>query len=485
MRFLLALWLGKLSLFAVKLIAKERGTNLPGALAMKIDPQLIAHLGNIKPQNTIFITGTNGKSTTTNLVARIFELAQKPLAVNIEGANVITGVATSLLRYASLAGNIKKDYILLETDERFLPLIAAQLKPGHICITNIQKDQVQRNGEPNIIYRKIKSVLDEDICLYLNNEEPISAHLSNFAGKTIFYSVAHHAASFEQNDFWSVTMPCPNCGHGLDFAYYNLANIGNFSCPNCQFASQEKPDYQIKAIDFNEQYFNYKNSKFHFNYAAPHFLYCYSAAIAIAKQFDIEEPLIAKALNTFKNIGGRMENIEFGSKTIKYLRMKQENPETLQSALNHIAADHKPKIFMLGLDELTDFEPFYTNTFYAYDCDFDSLIKSDIVHYICFSGTVCYDTALRLQYAGVDPEHITVITSNDDQTILNELAKHDCDNIYLITWLKKYEDLAAFVKKNALSSSAAAKVAEPQVANALDISEQAQPDADNSQDIND
>ena len=128
--------------------------------------------------------------------------------------------------------------------------------------------------------------------------------------------------------------------------------------------------------------------------------------------------------------------------------MKQENPETVQSALNVIADDPTEKLFLLGLDELVDFEPHYTNTFYTFDCDFRRLIQSNVERCICFSGTVAYDAALRMLYDGFDPDKLTVIPTNDDKEIVEEMAKYDIDNVYLITWLHKFESLAKYAKEH-------------------------------------
>ncbi len=113
---------------------------------------------------------------------------------------------------------------------------------------------------------------------------------------------------------------------------------------------------------------------------------------------------IASAFSTFINIGGRIETLRYGEKDIKYIRIKQENPETLQSALDSVAADKTEKVFVLGLYEIVDFVPHYTNTFYAYDCDISKLIESNVKKYICFSEYVCYDAALRFLHEGVEPE---------------------------------------------------------------------------------
>ena len=101
----------------------------------------------------------------------------------------------------------------------------------------------------------------------------------------------------------------------------------------------------------------------------------------------------------------------------------------------------------MGLEEIHDFEPFYTNTFYAFDVDFESLKNDNIVRYICFSQAVAYDTANRMIYAGIDKDDISVLPNDSDEAILQELDKFDVDNVYLITWLKKYNELEKSTKE--------------------------------------
>ena len=141
---------------------------------MRIDPQMVAHFKGIDYSKVLFITGTNGKSTTTNLVHHILKSNGRNVIANLEGANLIYGIATALSKAATLTGRIKADYIVFETDERFLPLILKQLPAKNILITNLQKDQVQRNGDPDFVYRKLFDAIGGDVRLFLNNEEPRS-----------------------------------------------------------------------------------------------------------------------------------------------------------------------------------------------------------------------------------------------------------------------------------------------------------------------
>ena len=446
-RFYCALYMGKLCAFAIRLLAKDRGTNLPGKVALKIAPDLLRQVKGLDLDKAIFVTGTNGKSTTTNLLAHVFQTAGLKVRCNLEGANLLAGVAATLLKDMDLSGHMRSGYLLLEVDERFLPIIHRQLPARHICVTNIQKDQVQRNGEPDVIYRKLRSVLSPDVTLYLNNDEPNAASLARFAGKSVSYGVTQNAKSFQKDGVYTVTMPCPVCASPIQFEAYNIDNIGPFHCTGCDFKSQKDPDFLAADVDFENKTFSVRGVPYHFGYSTPYFLYCYIATLAVARSFGVDAVTCEKAFRDFVNISGRMEDVAAGGKTIHYIRMKQENPETLQSALNVIAADQREKIFLLGLDELVDFHPHYTNTFYAFDCDFKPLIDSHVSRYICFSGTVAYDAALRLLYDGADQEALSVLPTNDDAAIVAELNRYDCDNVYLITWLKKYHQLAGYAKK--------------------------------------
>ena len=447
MKFRFALLAAKFTAWAINIVAKGRGTNLPGKIALKFDPDFISHIKGLDPDKTIFVTGTNGKSTTTNLMAHVFKKAGFRVAVNLEGANLIGGVVVSLLKNCSLSGQLNADVVLMETDERFLPIIHKQLPAKHLCITNVQKDQVQRNGEPEIIRRKILSVINEDMTVYVNGDEPNALSLGEKAGRCVKYGVDRNKSSFDKkDDFFSVTAPCPICHEAIVYDHYNIDNIGSFHCPTCGFGAAAN-DYLATEIDFDAKTFHVGDKVYDFKYSTPYFLYCYIAALTVASEFGASSDVISEAFADFALQGGRMETVKVGTKEIKYLRMKQENPETVQSALNVIADDPTPKIFLLGLDELVDFDPHYTNTFYTFDCDFRRLIASGIERCICFSGTVAYDAGLRMLYDGFAEEKLTVLPTNDDKTIIDELEKYDCDNVYLITWLHKYEALAEYVKK--------------------------------------
>ena len=439
--FYITLWISKLILKIVKLRNPDGGSSIAGEIACKLCKNFVSKFKNIDSDKVIIVTGTNGKSTTINMVAHSFKVGEREIATNIEGANMLGGVATTLIKNSTMSGKFTKEVLLLEIDERCLAEVRRQLPAKHLCITNIQKDQVQRNGEPDYIYQKIKKAIDKDVIIYANNEEPRVKSFEDLVEKVIYYGMERNSKSFEKNGFYDVTLPCPKCNSKIKFNYYNVDNIGSFECIHCDFKSKDDAPFFAKDINYEKKAFTCNGIKYLIPYEQPFFIYNFVLCIAICKQFGINEEVMQKAFSTFKNISGRLETIKFKTKEIKYIRIKQENPETLQTAIDYVSQDKTKKICMIGLEQLVDFHPYYTNSFYAFDCDYKELIASNVERYICFSEAIAADTANCLIYAGIEKEKISILSTDSDSEILKELDKYDIDNVYLITWIKKYKEL--------------------------------------------
>lgn len=445
MKFLMTLWVSKLIAHAVNLIDKKRGTNYCGRIAVKLMPDFIAHFKNIDPDKVIFITGTNGKSTTTNLVTHTLRSAGRTVASNIEGANMLTGVATTLIKNSTLGGKLNKEFLVLEIDERSFPGIHKYLKGGHMGFTNLQKDQVQRNGDPDFILRKFQNSITKDMTLYLNNEEPRSRSLEDYCGKVCYFSVADNPLTYTRNDFYDVTLPCPKCGHAIEYDRFNLAHIGPFRCTHCDYATAPTAQVRIDAVDFEGKTFRYHDTDWSIQYNNPFYIYNYAMCIAMGQYFGLTDAQMQKAFAEFENPAAHNDVFHYHGKEIHYLRAKQENPEAFQSQLDIVAADKREKAVMIGLYKVMDFEPHYAGTYYFFDCDFTAVAKSGVERFVAFSSAVCHDTASRMRLAGADGDKLTVIDSDDPAAIFAALDEIKTDVVYLITNQKSVKRNIAYL----------------------------------------
>lgn len=433
MQFLLTLWICKFIAFAVNLIDKKRGSNYSGKIAIKLMPDFVSHFKNINYENVYFISGTNGKSTTTNLINHTLLSAGKTVACNTEGANMMGGVATTLIKNSTLSGALNKEYLILEIDERSFPAIHKVL-PGHnLGLTNLQKDQVQRNGDPDFILRKFRNAITPNMTLYLNNEEPRSHSLEDIAGNTVYFSVANNSKTYTSNDFFTVTLPCPKCGHPIVYQNYNLENIGTFHCTKCSYASKESPNYLIYDVDFNQNSFVCNGKIWTVPYNNPFYIYNFAMCIAICHNIGLTNSEIQDGFSSFQNRASHADIISYKGKEIHYLRGKQENPEALQSQLDIIAEDKRNKAVFVGMYPVTDFYPHYSGCFYFFDCNFKSVVESNVEHYVAFSSTVANDLALRMIYAGAPEDSVTVYDSNDPDVIFSKITEISADVIYILT----------------------------------------------------
>ena len=148
LRFAIALWGGKFFLFWYCRTGHVRNDK-PGMAAMRLYGDFLRYVA--KPKLTIVVTGTNGKTTISALIAGVLRKEGKSVSFNDWGANHHAGVARCLLDAVDLFNRPTKDAVVVELDELISPLDLPALQPDYVVISNLARDSMLRNAHPAYI----------------------------------------------------------------------------------------------------------------------------------------------------------------------------------------------------------------------------------------------------------------------------------------------------------------------------------------------
>ena len=144
---------GAASTWALRRVFHRPAENFPGKMGLVIDPHLIADLRSKLREGSVMVVGTNGKTTVTNLLADAFEASGKSVACNRTGANLDSGLATSLLHTDAA------DWGVFESDELWLAKTLPQIRSDYVVLLNLFRDQLDRMGEIDHIQQAIAEAL--------------------------------------------------------------------------------------------------------------------------------------------------------------------------------------------------------------------------------------------------------------------------------------------------------------------------------------
>lgn len=372
----------------------HRGGSLPGQIGLKIDPNILSKL---KFNGTIvLVTGTNGKTSTSNMIADLFETAGKKVISNRRGDNMRAGIATTILTNTSINGKVKADAMVLEVDELNVRHILPQLEVNALVVTNFFRDQLDRAREMEQLIETIEQVLPTfEGTLILNGNDPNVVRLADKAPNAdcCFFEIAQCASSSEHNFEASEGKFCPRCGHRLEYSYYQYSHIGAFHCTNCNFATPA-PDIALTNIDLGHRRFCWNNETYQAPQDGLYAIYNCAAVCAVADTFTIQHSCVDKVFKKAHQPWGRNEHFQFGDQTCILNLIK--NPTGANEVMKVIESHPEEKAVLVVLN---DHEQDGTDVSWIYDTHFEKILTSTTEAILC-SGTRAYDMALRLRYEG-------------------------------------------------------------------------------------
>jgi UDP-N-acetylmuramyl tripeptide synthase len=380
------------------------GTTVPGKLLFKLDPGTIDRLAARLPAGAAVLSATNGKTTTAAMAAEILRSRHR-LAHNSSGANLVSGVASTLL--ASGGAELG----LFEVDEAALPEVMRRVRPRAVCLGNLFRDQLDRYGELEHLAERWRAAVAElppETALVVNGDDPPVGDLADaHPGSTVFglddprvsRPALQHAADSKY---------CVRCGTPYEYAAAYVGHLGDYRCPHCAHA---RPPLEVvaRAIELH----GLERASFDLvtpegtrrvELALPGLYNVYNAlaAAALARALGASLDEIATGLGRFSAAFGRFERIPVGDKRLLLLLVK--NPAGANEAVRTLVDGAAPRLAVIALnDAIADGR----DVSWIWDVDFEPLVDGGLERLVATGGRAA-ELALRFKYGGLPEEAIEV-----------------------------------------------------------------------------
>jgi UDP-N-acetylmuramyl tripeptide synthase len=392
---------GSLSRFA----GRGGGTTLPGKLLWKLDPGAIDRLARRLPEGSVLISATNGKTTTTAMVAEILR-PRVAVAHNSSGANLVSGVASSLLasRGAALG--------LFEVDEGALPEVARRVRPKALLLGNLSRDQLDRYGELELLAARWRVAVQglPDALLVLNGDDPQVGDLGQVHGNSLVYGVDDPRRARPALQHAADSKYCLRCGAPYDYAAAYIGHLGDYRCPNCGHARPELDvaarEIELDGLDGSSFTLHAPTGHTSVELALPGLYNVYNAvgAAALAVGLGVPLPEVKEGLERFSAAFGRFERIAIGDRGVVMLLIK--NPAGANEVVRTLVEGAPPTVAVIALnDGIADGR----DVSWIWDVDFEPLLAG--LDRLVATGSRAAELALRFAYGGLERDRIEVVPS--------------------------------------------------------------------------
>ena len=396
MRKFLAIVVCKLGRFVGKLVGK--GSSMPGKFALKRSPDILRRVQ--RPPHIIAVTGSNGKTSTVEMIATVLRGQGKNVIYNAEGSNQVEGVTTLILTHATLGGKVNADVLLLESDERYAAHSFKYFHPTEFVITNLYRDQLTRNGHPESVFDAILPAIHPDTELILNGDDPLSSCFVIGHEKVKWFGLNRCATDTETpTGVYHDGAYCPVCHAPMEYEYVHYNHIGAYRCTSCGHARPD-PDYAATELDL-------QNGKLILDgqftvalaFRSIYNVYNILAAYAACRECGVEGAAIADTLSSYILKNGRMQTFTLGQHHGTLLTSKHENSIAYDTNLRYIASTNDDCTVLIIVDAVSR-KYFTSETSWLWDIDFDQLNVPHVKRVI-LSGMYRNDLAERFRFTGV------------------------------------------------------------------------------------
>ena len=383
----------KLLRFVGRLIGK--GSSFPGQIALKICPDILSRVE--LPEFIIAVTGSNGKTSTVEMIAHILMKNGKTVSWNREGSNQIEGVTTLVLGSSTLSGKVKSDILLIESDERFARYTFKYIKPTHYVITNLYRDQLTRNGHPEWVYDAIADSIYDGTQLILNADDPLVSRFGIGRENVVWFGADKLSTDTENLvSAYNDGAYCPVCKAPMTYSTYHYNHIGHFQCTKCGYKRSDTA-YTITAVDLDNGVMEI-DGKYKISLALKSLYNIYNilSAYTVARIVGIDGAEIARDMGDYVLKNGRVITFELGNRTGTLLTSKHENSISYDQSLR-VASAYKDGCDVLIIVDAVSRKYFTSDVSWLWDIDFD-MLNSPNVGEIVLAGKYVNDLGMRFSF---------------------------------------------------------------------------------------
>jgi len=416
-RLTAALLAGRFVTSLSRRLGRGGGTVIAGHVVPRIDPTALSAVTRRLAHGSVFVSGTNGKTTTTRLISHTLRGAGLRPMHNRAGANLVTGILTAVVQQTDLRGWPKADVGLFEVDEATLPAALAAIRPRAVLLTNIFRDQLDRYGEVHFVaelWAKAIKGLPADTTLILNADDPLVAALGRDRPQApLFYGVGDATVGVGQVSHASDARLCASCGAAYEYRVAYYGHLGHYRCPSCGLA---RPTPQVEAVAVRplgdrgtDVEIRTPQGIFTARLGLPGLYNAYNAlaATAACHALGLDLPTIQSGLAGFTAAFGRLERVPFRGRELFLALVK--NPVGFNEVLRTVVGDGgspSPSPTRTLVILINDLFADGTDVSWLWDVDFEQLAGR--VQTVICSGLRAEDMAVRLKYALVPTERIVV-----------------------------------------------------------------------------
>ncbi len=396
----------KLAGWVSRLLRRGDGQALPGLVADALMPELAAILARQLRHGVVIVTGTNGKTTTTKLLAGMLNAGGQRVISNRSGSNMKQGIVSSLVAEASVRGVLRGSPTIgvFEVDEATVPLIMQAIGVTEVLVTNLFRDQLDRYGDLDTVAATIgQAVQQASARVYLNADDPTVASLSRYVegGRITYFGVQRYAGPAPGLKTAVDSMHCPQCGAKLEFDQVFYSHLGHYHCRGCDF-TRPYPAVRVSDVtrtDAAGSAFSLQISEHtllaELKLGGLYNLYNALAALAVAQGVGIPPNIAVHNLATAAPAFGRVEEISWDGRILKLILVK--NPTGCTQVLETFLRHRSGTTIVIGVNDLNADG---RDVSWLWDVPFECLAGRG--HHIIAAGSRAHDVGLRLYYGGVE-----------------------------------------------------------------------------------